>query len=92
MNDGVDTALITAAGELNVTGTVTTGGLTDTQLRATPVPISGTVTANAGTNLNTSLLSTSANQTTLGSQTTKINDGTDTLSITAAGEIMYSVQ
>ena len=49
-----------------VSGTVTVAnpGLTDTQLRATPVPISGavtstvtgTVTANAGTNLNTSLL------------------------------------
>ena len=33
-----------------------TGPLTDTQLRASPVPISGTVTANAGTNLNTSAL------------------------------------
>lgn len=31
-------------------------GLTDTQLRATAVPVSGTVTANAGTNLNTSAL------------------------------------
>lgn len=30
-----------------VSGSVTTGGLTDTQLRATPVPISGTVTATA---------------------------------------------
>ena len=46
-----------------VSGTVTatTGGLTDTQLRATAVPVSGTVTvtsvtANAGTNLNTSAL------------------------------------
>ena len=83
LTDGTDTALITAAGELNVTGTVTTGGLTDAQLRATPVPVSGTVTANAGTNLNTSLLATSANQTTLGSQTTKINDG-----VTVAGVIV----
>lgn len=33
------------------------GPLTDAELRATPVPVSGTVTANAGTNLNTSLLS-----------------------------------
>jgi hypothetical protein len=39
-----------------ISGSVTTGGLTDAQLRATPVPISGTVTANAGTNLNTSAL------------------------------------
>lgn len=35
---------------VDVTNTVpVTGPLTDTQLRATPVPISGTVTANAGT-------------------------------------------
>lgn len=48
-----------------------TGPLTDTQLRATPVPISGsvnstissgTVTANAGTNLNTSLLNLETTQ------------------------------
>ncbi len=32
-------------------------------------------------------LATAANQTTLGSQTTKINDGTDTALITAAGEL-----
>ncbi len=32
---------------LPISGTVTTGGLTDTQLRATPVPISGTITATA---------------------------------------------
>lgn len=40
--------------------TAVTGPLTDTQLRATPVPISGTVTANAGTNLNTSALALEA--------------------------------
>lgn len=45
-----------------VSGAVTTGGLTDAQLRATPVPISGTITANAGTNLNTSALSLEATQ------------------------------
>jgi hypothetical protein len=40
-----------------VEGTVAvTGPLTDAELRATPVPVSGTVTANAGTNLNTSAL------------------------------------
>lgn len=32
---------------LPVSGTVSTGGLTDTQLRATPVPVSGTVTTTA---------------------------------------------
>lgn len=36
------------------------GGLTDAELRATPVPVSGTVTANAGTNLNTSALALEA--------------------------------
>jgi hypothetical protein len=41
-------------------GSITTGGLTDTQLRATPVPVSGTVTANAGANLNTSALALEA--------------------------------
>lgn len=35
-------------------------GLTDSELRATPVPVSGTVTSNAGTNLNTSLLALEA--------------------------------
>ncbi len=39
-----------------------------------PLPVSGTVTANAGTNLNTSLLATSANLT-AGSQKTQIVDG-----------------
>lgn len=39
---------VTSAGAVIVSGSVTTGGLTDTQLRASPVPVSGTVTANAG--------------------------------------------
>ncbi|MEI7632539.1 MAG: hypothetical protein WCJ60_04445, partial [bacterium] len=34
---------------LPISGTVTTGGLTDAQLRATPLPISGTVTTSGGT-------------------------------------------
>lgn len=38
------------------------GPLTDTQLRTTPVPVSGTVTSNAGTNLNTSALNLEATQ------------------------------
>lgn len=41
---------LTVDGTVAVSGSVAvTGPLTDTQLRATPVPISGTVTANAGT-------------------------------------------
>ncbi len=53
-----------------------TGSLTDAQLRATPVPISGTVTANAGTDLNTSLLaldSTVAKDASLTTINTSIN-------------------
>lgn len=50
-----------------------TDALTDTELRATPVPVSGTVTANAGTNLNTSALATEAgNLATIKTNTDKI--------------------
>jgi len=41
--DGVDGGFVSAVNPLPVTGTVTTGGLTDAELRAVPVPISGTV-------------------------------------------------
>ena len=51
--DGLETALAT----LNAKAF-----LTDAELRLTPVPVSGTVTANAGTNLNTSALATTAKQ------------------------------
>jgi hypothetical protein len=37
-------------GTLTVTGTVTTGGLTDAELRATPVPVSGSLTVDLGAN------------------------------------------
>lgn len=47
--------------------------------------VSGTVTANAGTNLNTSALALSATQTDK-SQFTKLTDGTDTALVTASGE------
>lgn len=73
------------AAPVPVSGTVTTGGLTDTQLRAVAVPVSGTffqgtqpvsgtVTANAGTNLNTSLLA--------------LESGGNLAAITAAIQIM----
>jgi hypothetical protein len=55
----VDGSAVTqpVSGSVTVSGTVTASGpLTDTQLRATAVPVSGTITANAGTNLNTSSL------------------------------------
>lgn len=62
-------------GTVSVSNTVSvTGPLTDAQLRATPVPISGTVTANAGTNLNTSALALEATQVT---QNTRIGDLTE---------------
>lgn len=41
---------------ISAIGSIQDDALTDTQLRATPVPVSGTVTANAGTNLDTSAL------------------------------------
>jgi len=41
-----------------VTGTVTTGGLTDAQLRATPVPVSGTVAVTSATLATEATLST----------------------------------
>lgn len=44
-NAGVHTPHSNIDNTVTVTGTVTTGGLTDTELRATPVPVSGTVTA-----------------------------------------------
>ena len=60
--DGVNDGDISSANPMPVSGTFyqatqpVSGPLTDTQLRATAVPVSGTVTANAGTNLNTSAL------------------------------------
>jgi hypothetical protein len=42
--DGVDTALISAAGRLQVELPAGGGGLTDAELRATPVPVSGPLT------------------------------------------------
>jgi len=72
-------------------GAVTVSGgdwLTDTQLRAIAVPISGSITANAGSNLNTSAL---ALDTTLigGTQKTKIVDtgGTNVASVSATGAV-----
>lgn len=47
--------------------------------------VDGSVTANAGTNLNTSALALSATQTDK-SQFTKLTDGTDTALVTASGE------
>lgn len=66
---------ITVDGSVSVSGSVAvTGPLTDAQLRAVAVPVSGTVTANAGTNLNTSAL---ALETTQSTQNTRIGDVTE---------------
>ncbi len=71
--------------------TAVTGPLTDTQIRATPVPVSGSVTAtvsgsvtaNAGTNLNTSALALDATLTGR-TQKTQITDGTRDGTVKAA--------
>lgn len=61
MANSISVAVASNQSAIPVSGTVAvTGGLTDAELRATPVPISGTVTSNAGTNLNTSLLALEA--------------------------------
>lgn len=49
-NNNVEAACTQVTSPWVVSGTVTTGGLTDTELRATPVPISGTVTIQDGGN------------------------------------------
>lgn len=94
INDGTDTALVTAGGLLQVdgsgvtqpvSGTVT---VTDGAGSLNVIVDSGTITGITNTvTIGTSGLATSANQTTLGSQTTKINDGTDTALVTAAGAL-----
>lgn len=85
MTDGTDLAQVSAAGAVLVDGSATTQ------------PVSGTVTANAGTGTFAvsaaslplpSGAATASNQTTLGAQTTRINDGTDTALITAAGALV----
>lgn len=70
--------VITVQGIASMTAIKTDGS-------ATTQPVSGTVTANAGTNLNTSALALDAHLTDK-SQFTKLTDGTDTALITAAGE------
>jgi hypothetical protein len=75
-----DGGSLTVDGIVGISGTVNvSGALTDAQIRATPLPISGTVTANAGTNLNTSNLATSILQTNRNQKTQicdAVTDGT----------------
>lgn len=67
---------------------LTTAGALRTDSSATTQPISGTVTANAGTNLNTSALALDATLTG-GTQKTKIVDtgGTNVATVSAAGAV-----
>lgn len=63
------------------------GPLTDAQLRATPVPVSGTVTANIGTTGGLSLEATQLNvkaQQTDGTQRSRITDGTNNAAVSNA--------
>lgn len=67
------------------------GPLTDTELRAVAVPVSGTVTANAGTNLNTSALATSAKQDTLLTELQLKADLTETQPVSLASVPSHAV-
>jgi hypothetical protein len=86
------TALLTTIdADTSTIATEVAGLLTDTELRATPVPVSGTVTAtptgtqNVDVTANTIGLSTSANQTN-GTQQTKLTDGTNTVAVGSLGD------
>jgi hypothetical protein len=76
-------AIDTSTSSINTKITTTANGI-KVDGSAVTQPVSGTVTANAGTNLNTSALSTSANQTN-GTQTTQINQGGNTAIVSVAG-------
>jgi hypothetical protein len=60
--DGIEGLLTTIDADTGTIATEVAGLLTDTELRATPVPVSGTVTANIGT---VATLATAAKQDTL---------------------------
>lgn len=104
LTDGTDTALISAAGELAVLpsaqpgvdiGDVTINNATgaaavNIQDGGNSITVDGTVTANAGTNLNTSALALDAHLTDK-SQFTKLTDGTDTAAIGTSGDQVVSI-
>lgn len=81
--DGAGNSISSTSNALNVS--VQNASLSVTQ-GTSPWVVSGTVTANAGTNLNTSLLALDSTLTSK-AQFTKLTDGTDTALITAAGEL-----
>lgn len=72
ITDGTDLAQVSAGGAVLVDGSATTQPVSGTVAviqSTSPWVVSGTVTANAGTNLNTSALATSLNQTSGGAKT-----------------------
>lgn len=81
--DGAGNSISSTSNALNVS--VQNASFSVTQ-GTSPWVVSGTVTANAGTNLNTSLLALDSTLTSK-AQFTKLTDGTDTALITAAGEL-----
>jgi len=67
---------------------ITTGTLTDTQLRASALPVSlASVPSHAVTNAGTFAVQPSAGDLTSGSQTTKIVNGANTLAVDSAGAV-----
>lgn len=104
LSDGTDLALVSTGGALLVDGSATTqpvsGTVTVTQGTASNLnaTVTGTVAATQSGTWNINNVSgtvslptgaaTAANQTTVGNQTTKINDGTDTALVTAAGALV----
>ena len=79
---------VTTAAPTYTTGNInplslTTAGAVRTDSSGTTQPVSGTVTANAGTNLNTSALALDATLTG-GTQRTKVTDGTNNAAVKAA--------
>jgi hypothetical protein len=85
---GLSLGAVTTASPAYTTGqtdplSLTLAGALRTDSSAITQPISGTVTANAGTNLNTSALALSSNQTN-GTQQTEINNGANVAAVKAA--------
>lgn len=88
---------VDSSGNLKVTSTGGSGGLTDAELRATPVPVSGTVTAtptgtqNVDVTANTIGLATSAKQDTLLTELQLKADLTETQPVSLASVPTHAV-
>lgn len=90
VHDGTGVSISSTGSSLNVNVTNTvpvTGPLTDAQLRALPVPISGTVTANLGTVDGLALDATLTNST----QKTQIVQGGNTAVVDGTGDLQVDV-